>query len=276
MSQRLTEIAYAKLNLALHVRERRPDGYHALESLFAFVDDGDRLTAAAADDILLEVDGLFADELGPAAENLAYRALTMLHQQAGVQSGIHVTLTKRVPVASGIGGGSGDAAAALRLACRIWNIPPGDSVVQRVAQALGADVPACLASVTAFASGIGHDLTPISPPGVEGRAALLLNPLIPCPTGPVFARWDGVDRGSLDVTMWERSRNDLQEPAIALCPDIAEVLTVLKAQLPSVVRMSGSGGTCFALFDSTESRDAAAQRIIGDHGDWWIMSGRLR
>lgn len=276
MVQRLTDTAYAKLNLALHVRRRREDGYHALETLFAFLDDGDRVSARAADVLSLTVDGMFGDQLGSNDENLVMRAAALLRKRAGVRAGAHFSLTKRLPVASGIGGGSADAAAALRLAARLWGIAPDDPMLHVVATEIGADVPACLLSTTALGTGVGDVLSPICPAGVSGVAALLVNPLIACPTGPVFAKWDGVDRGPLDIDLWPRARNDLQEPATAICPDIGEVLTVLKAQLPRVARMSGSGATCFALFDSLALRDAAAHRIVADHRDWWVMSGLLR
>ncbi len=272
----LSDIGYAKLNLALHVRHRRDDGYHAIETIFAFLDDGDRLEARVADDLKLTVEGPFADELPPGSDNLVIRAVAALRQQAGIQSGAAFLLNKRLPIASGIGGGSADAAAALRLAAQLWGVAPDDPLLTQVATETGADVAACLRSVTAVGSGVGEILAPVAPAGVKGAAVLLVNPLVSCPTGPVFAKWDGIDRGPLEVDAWFRARNDLQEPAIAICPEIAEVLTVLKAQLPEVARMSGSGATCFGMFDSTAARDAAAQRIVADHRDWWVMSGLLR
>jgi 4-diphosphocytidyl-2-C-methyl-D-erythritol kinase len=276
MGQRLSDIGYAKINLALHVRRRRDDGYHEIETLFAFLNDGDRLSASAADALSLTVDGIFGDELGNGPDNLVLRAATLLRDRTGVAQGARFSLTKRLPVASGIGGGSADAAAALRLAAKLWGIAQDDPVLQAVAAETGADVSACLQSLTAIGTGVGDQLAPADLTSLSGAAILLVNPLLACPTGPVFAKWDGTDRGPLTAESWQRARNDLQEPATAICPEIAEVMTVLKAQLPKVARMSGSGATCFALFETTALRDAAAQRIVTDHRDWWVMSGALR
>jgi 4-diphosphocytidyl-2-C-methyl-D-erythritol kinase len=272
----LTDTAFAKLNLALHVRRRRDDGYHEIETLFAFLDNGDRLRVQAADGLSLSVEGPFADDLSTGADNLVLRAGALLQELAGIHQGAAFLLTKRLPIASGIGGGSADAAAALRLAAQLWGLAADDPRLMAVAGQVGADVPACLLSQTALGTGLGDELVPVSPDGVLGAHVLLVNPMVSCPTGPVFAAWDKVDRGALDISAWRRSRNDLQEAAISLCPEIVEVLTVLKAQLPSVARMSGSGATCFGLFSSAALRDAAAQRIAANHPDWWLMSGTLR
>jgi 4-diphosphocytidyl-2-C-methyl-D-erythritol kinase len=271
-----TDTAYAKLNLALHVRRRREDGYHELETLFAFLDTGDRMQVRAADRLTLTIEGPFADDLDAGPDNLVLRAANLLQEHTAVSAGAAFLLNKRLPIASGIGGGSADAAAALRLAAQLWGLAGDDPRLMAVARQVGADVPACLLSQTCVGTGVGDDLQPVSVDGIAGTAALLVNPLLACPTGPVFAQWDGIDRGPLDIATWRRGRNDLQEAAIGLCPDILEVLTVLKAQLPAVTRMSGSGATCFGLFANAGLRDAAAQRIAADHPDWWLMSGQLR
>jgi 4-diphosphocytidyl-2-C-methyl-D-erythritol kinase len=275
MDQHQPEIAYAKLNLALHVRQRRDDGYHEIETLFAFLDNGDQLSAQPADTVSLAVEGPFADNLPCGLDNLILKAAELLRERSGVTTGATFLLNKRLPIASGIGGGSADAAAALRLAAKLWDIVD-DTLLLAVAADLGADVPACLRSVTALGTGVGDILAELALPDIAGAFVLLANPMVPCPTGPVFAAWDKIDRGPLDPVAWRRGRNDLQEPAIKLCPEILDVLTVLKAQLPSVARMSGSGATCFGLFPSAALRDAAAQRIAADHPDWWLMSGVLR
>lgn len=273
----LTETAYAKINLALHVRARRADGYHDLESLFAFCVDGDEVTAAVRDDgaLTLAIEGDFADELGNGEDNLVLRAARALQAASGTHLGADLSLDKNLPIASGIGGGSADAAAALRLLVRLWDIRPMEIDFPAIAASLGADVPACLGSQTVFGSGIGERLEVIDL-DLAGTPILLVNPLLPCPTGPVFKGWDGVDRGALTPTEWRRSRNDLTSPAIALVPEIDEVLAVLKAQLPSLARMSGSGATCFALFASDADRDAAADRIEDGHPDWWLCATSLR
>ncbi|BAK67126.1 4-diphosphocytidyl-2-C-methyl-D-erythritol kinase [Sphingobium sp. SYK-6] len=273
----LSEIAFAKVNLALHVRARRADGYHELESLFAFCADGDVLGGTAREDgaLTLAIEGPFADDLSAGEDNLVLRAARALREAAGIRSGADLMLDKRLPVASGIGGGSADAAATLRLLLRLWSISPADVDLARIAAGLGADVPACLGSHTVFGAGIGDKLEPVAL-DLADMPVLLVNPLVACPTGPVFAAWDGEDRGPLDPRDWARGRNDLAAPAMDLVPEIDEVLAVLRAQLPRLARMSGSGATCFGLFASTAERDAAATRIDRDHPDWWTLSTRLR
>jgi len=272
-----TETAHAKLNLALHVRARRPDGYHELESLFAFCADGDGLSAAPREDgaVTLAIEGPFADDLEAGADNLVLRAAHALQQASGTQRGADIRLDKRLPVASGIGGGSADAAAALRLLVRLWDLRPMEIDFPAVAASLGADVPACLGARTVFGTGIGDRLEPVEL-DLEGVPVLLVNPLVPCPTGRVFQGWDGIDRGPLDPMDWRRGRNDLAPSAIALVPEIDEILAVLRAQLPVLARMSGSGATCFALFAGDAERDAAARRIADDHPGWWVMATSLR
>ena len=273
----LTETAHAKLNLALHVRARRADGYHELESLFAFCVDGDGLSGTLREDggIVLLIEGPFADDLRADETNLVVRAAHVLQAATGSHLGADLVLDKRLPIASGIGGGSADAAAALRLLVRLWGIRPMDIDFPGIAAALGADVPACLGSQTVFGAGVGDRLEAIDL-DLADMPVLLVNPLIPCPTGPVFAGWDGIDRGALDPLAWPRGRNDLAASAMALVPQIEEVLAVLRAQLPTVARMSGSGATCFAIFATEAERDAAADRIIADHPDWWVMTSALR
>jgi len=268
------ETAYAKLNLALHVRARRPDGYHELETLFAFLDDGDRLSATPAEDFSLTITGPFATGLSAGEDNLVLRAVRALAAAWPGHQPLAFTLHKRLPIAAGIGGGSADAAAALRLAARLWGLP--EVAPSRVAAAIGADVPACLASHMCFGRGLGEVLSPIAREGIAGLPVLLVNPLVVCPTGPVFKAWDGVDRGPLDPAQWRAGRNDLERPARALVPEIATVLGVLRATDADLVRMSGSGATCFALFAADVARDAAAARIAAAHPAWWIMAGALR
>jgi 4-diphosphocytidyl-2-C-methyl-D-erythritol kinase len=274
----LSEIAHAKLNLALHVRARRADGYHELESLFAFCADGDRLTARPREDgaLTLAIEGPFAPALADGEDNLVLRAARALQAASGAGQGADLLLDKRLPVAAGIGGGSADAAAALRLLLRLWNIRPMGLDFAAIAAGLGADVPACLGAETVFGTGIGERLAPVAGLDLAGAPVLLVNPLLPCPTGPVFGAWDGVDRGPLDPLDWRRGRNDLAAPAIALVPEIDDVLAVLRAQLPLIARMSGSGATCFALFASDAERDAAAGRIADDQPDWWVLATQLR
>jgi 4-diphosphocytidyl-2-C-methyl-D-erythritol kinase len=267
----LTEIAYAKINLALHVRKRRDDGYHELETLFAFADAGDVLTAEHAEGLSLEIVGPFAAGLSAGEDNLVMRAATAV-QTSG--QGARLVLQKNLPIASGIGGGSADAAAALRLLSRLWS---ADTDVMPIAASLGADVPACVHSQTMWGEGVGDVLKPLDDDRIAGTFVLLVNPGIACPTGPVFAAWDGIDRGELDPNDWTSARNDLQPPALALFPEIAEVITALGQQEGvRVARMSGSGATCFALFESAALRDKACTDITHKNPHYWTLKAVLR
>jgi 4-diphosphocytidyl-2-C-methyl-D-erythritol kinase len=264
------EIAPAKLNLALHVRGRLPDGRHAIETIFAFCTDGDRLSAEPAAGLTLEISGPFAGNLSDVEDNLVLKAARALAETAGVTDGAAIRLDKRLPVASGIGGGSADAAAALRLLTSLWRIDPAHA--SAVAPKLGSDVPACLLSLSARGEGAGDLLTPIDLNDLSGTPVLLLNPRVTLPTAEVYAGWDGVDRGPLGE--WRAGRNDLEEPAKRLVPQIETVLAWLGVQ-PGVdfVRMSGSGATCFALFESDEARDEALGRVPRE---WWRLATYLR
>ena len=265
---RSSEPAPAKLNLALHIRGKLADGRHRLETVFAFCTDGDVVEAETADDLALRVAGPFAD--GLAGDNLVVKAAQALREQSGVDVGAAIYLTKNLPVASGIGGGSADAAAALRLLTRVWGIDPAHA--SAVAPELGSDVPACLLSMSARGSGAGDDLTLLDDPSIAGTPVLLVNPRVPLSTGEVFARWDGEDRGPLGD--WKEGRNDLEAPAISLVPEIGEVLDWLREQPgANFVRMSGSGATCFALFENEEARDIAATAVPGR---WWRLATDLR
>ncbi|MFW2829754.1 4-(cytidine 5'-diphospho)-2-C-methyl-D-erythritol kinase [Sphingomonas sp. ID0503] len=266
----LAETAYAKINLALHVRRRSADGYHEIETIFAFAEDGDTLTAEAADQLTLEIDGPLAEGLAEEEDNLVLRAARGLGQGRGAR----IRLTKRLPIAAGLGGGSADAAAALRLLSRLWSVDVPDGL----AESLGADVPACLLSQTSFAEGLGHPVTPIDAADLAGMPLLLVNPRRPLGTAPVYRGWDGDDRGPLErgdpLAAAKKGRNDLEPPALRLEPIIADVLEALEGATLS--RMSGSGATCFALYADQADRDAAAARIAAQHPDWWQMATRLR
>lgn len=267
-----TETAYAKINLALHVRRRREDGYHELETLFAFVDAGDVMTAHPAAQDTLQVTGEFGGALADPFGNIVMQALGKLPRAGGLA----VTLEKNLPVAAGLGGGSADAGALFRIVHELHGLP--DDWRARAAK-LGADVPACVDSVTCVGRGTGTELEPVAG-SVTGTPVLLLNPRLPLATGPVFKAWDGQDRGPmpegdpLDIAL--AGRNDLEAPAISLCPAIADVLAELAADEPLLARMSGSGATCFALYADAAARDAAAARITAARPDWWYLAGVLR
>ncbi|WP_336987646.1 4-(cytidine 5'-diphospho)-2-C-methyl-D-erythritol kinase [Altererythrobacter aquiaggeris] len=268
----LRETAYAKINLALHVRARRPDGYHELETIFAFVDDGDLLTAAPAAQDRLTTVGEFAPQLTDPFDNIVAKTLSQLPRQGG----LYITLEKRLPVAAGLGGGSADAGAVFRLVRDAHGLPEDWKL--RAAK-LGADVPACVASVTCIGRGTGTELAAIEN-DLAGTPVLLVNPGVALSTAAVFNAWDGQDRGTMPTgsvsEIAQHGRNDLEKPAISQCPVIADVLATL-AQTPAfLVRMSGSGATCFALYRSHDVMREAAEMLDSKQPAWWQMQGALR
>ena len=268
----LTESAPAKINLALHLRRRRADGYHDLESIFAFTRFGDTLHAEAAANLSLTLTGPMAAAADVGDDNLVLRAARALAAAAGTAAGARLHLAKRIPVAAGLGGGSADAAAALRLLNRLWGLDWPLERLASLAEPLGADVPVCVCSRTMFGAGKGEQLSPWP---ATHAPVLLVNPGVAVPTGPVFAGWDGIDRGGIDaVTPLAELRNDMTAAAVALQPVIADVLARLEAA-PGVqlVRMSGSGATCLALFES-EAACAAAAAGLADTG-WGTEATRI-
>lgn len=268
----LVETAYAKINLALHVRRRREDGYHELETLFAFVDDGDKLTASPSSRDTVHVKGEFAGALDDPFGNIVAKALNSFKHIPGW----FVSLDKCLPVAAGLGGGSADAGAVIRMVERWSGLP--DDWRERAAR-LGADVPACVQSRTCIGRGTGTELEAIDS-DLAGTPVLLVNPRVPLATGPVFQAWDGADRGPLPeggvraITL--AGRNDLEAAAIELCPVIAEILGALADTGPLIRRMSGSGASCFALYENHDDMRAAADELATVHPGWWQMQGVLR
>ncbi len=274
------ETAWAKVNLALHVRTRRADGYHDIESLFAFANSGDVLTATLDDGLSLTITGPFAAGLSNGDDNLVLRAAHALRDEAAPDRGARIALDKELPVAAGIGGGSADAAAALRLLARLWAIED-DALLMRISAGLGADVPACLESRTLRGEGRGDRLDLLDDAALAGVPILLVNPRIALATAPVFKRWDGIDRGPLahgaPLAAARAGRNDLEPPAIALVPEIGGLVAAL-AEAPgaTLARMSGSGATCFALFADAGARDRAAAAIAARWPGYWQLSAALR
>lgn len=268
----VAETAYAKINLALHVRRRREDGYHEIETLFAFVDEGDRLSAAAADRDSLQTVGDFAPQIVDPFGNIVAKALNALPHGDGMR----VTLEKNLPVAAGLGGGSADAGAVFRIIEAMHGLP--DDWQERAA-ALGADVPACVRSEACIGIGTGTDLRPVEN-DLAGKPVLLVNPRQPLATGPVYEGWGGEDLGALPEGSAREialaGRNDLETPAIAICPQIAVVLEALRRDDPLLARMSGSGASCFALFDDHDTMLGAMERLRFAQPDWWLMGGLLR
>jgi 4-diphosphocytidyl-2-C-methyl-D-erythritol kinase len=270
----LTESAPAKLNLALHLRRRRADGYHDLETVFAFTAFGDTLTAVPADTLSLTISGEFAGPAGAGPDNLVLRAAAALAHTAGIEAGAALTLDKRIPVAAGLGGGSADAGAALRLLNRLWGLDWPELRLRHIAEMLGADVPACVASRTCFGAGRGEVLGDW-PVTLARTPVLLVNPRVAVPTGPVFAGWDQKDQGGIAAgAALDSLRNDMTAAALAIAPVIGDVLAALSATAgTTLVRMSGSGGTCFAVYETPAARDAAAERL-GSSG-WWLAATTL-
>jgi 4-diphosphocytidyl-2-C-methyl-D-erythritol kinase len=268
----MRETAYAKINLALHVRGRRHDGYHDIETLFAFVDVGDELTARRSERDELMVFGPFASQLTDPFGNIVAKALTSMPHC----DGLAITLEKNLPVSAGLGGGSADAGAVFRMVREEFGLP--EDWRQRAAK-LGADVPACVDSVACIGRGTGTELAPIAN-DLARRPVLLVNPRAPLSTAVVFAAWDGQDRGPLPdgsvSAIAERGRNDLEPAAISLCPQVAGVLSALSETDAELVRMRGSGATCFALFRSHDVMRKTADKLASKQPDWWQMQGNLR
>jgi 4-diphosphocytidyl-2-C-methyl-D-erythritol kinase len=281
LTSRDSETAYAKINLALHVRAREADGYHRIETLFAFAEDGDELTVEPAIALILRVGGPFGELLVDQPTNLVIEAARLLRDAYGVRDGAAIRLEKRLPIASGIGGGSADAAAALRLLTRHWRLPDDPAQIDRIARELGADVPACVGSRPVRGEGRGDDLTALEDGRLAGMPLLLVNPGVPVPTGSVFAMWDGEDRGALEtgdpLAVALSSRNDLELPARRIASEIGAALALLaRADGLILARMSGSGATCFALFESISARDAADQIVARAEPGWWRFKTALR
>lgn len=278
--------APAKINLYLHVTGRRADGYHELDSLVVFADVGDRLEAAPAGDLTLEITGARADGLDAGPDNLVLRAAHALRARLGNVGGARLQLEKNLPVASGIGGGSADAAAAIKLLARLWGADPGRQDLSGMALDLGADVPVCLFGQAAYLSGIGEKLEPAA--GMPSFAAVLANPGVQVSTPAVFKAREGEfsGPGRIDVTPADRAgwlaalgrrRNDLEAPARALAPAIGGVLDALEAAAGCrLARMSGSGATCFGLFETATEADAAAEMLRRAQPDWWVVATTLR
>ena len=280
----LEERAAAKLNLDLLVVGRRADGYHDLDSLVAFADVGDRLSFVPADGLVLDVQGPFAAALPPDADNLIVRAAKRLAGRAGIEPNARIVLDKRLPVMAGIGGGSADAAAALRGLNRLWRLGLERVDLCDVGLSLGADVPACVASVSCRVRGVGERLDPVR--GLPELPLLLVNPGVGLKTKDVFANLDPVllDPALRDplpmmtsptqFAVWlQGSRNDLETPARRLAPAIDDVLRALTTAGAVLARMSGSGATCFGLFADRDARDQATANLA--RPGWWIRPATL-
>lgn len=280
----LTEFAPAKLNLFLHVGAPRGDGFHPLVSLVTFaIDAGDWISAAPASGLSLEVTGPFGPALARERNDSVRAAARALAEAAGVQPHAALRLEKHLPLASGIGGGSADAAATLRLLNRFWGVGASPADLSKLAAALGSDVPACLTSEPALMRGRGELLDAFDAPELE---AVLVNPGTACATGEVYAAFDRI--GAFPASLapgpappsaflgWLRlQRNDLEEAACAVAPAIGTALSELHACGPALARMSGSGATAFALFDHPDEADSCAALVARRRPGWWVRRVRL-
>mgnify|MGYP001226528360 CR=1 FL=1 len=278
----LTARARAKINLFLHVGTRRADGYHGLASWAAFTELGDDLSAESADALSLAAAGPFAAQLPPSTDNLILRAAGAL----GPGRAAALRLTKHLPVASGIGGGSSDAAAALHLLNELWLLETPFEKLFEIAATLGSDVPVCVYNRSALMAGRGEQLA--EGPALPPLPVVLLNPSVPVATAAVFARLaqrtgailprlpDTIEDAAHLAAVLAPTRNDLEAPAIAIAPEIAAALDALRAQGGILMaRMSGSGATCFALAEDNAAASAAALALKRMRPDWWLAATRL-
>jgi 4-diphosphocytidyl-2-C-methyl-D-erythritol kinase len=285
----LVEEAPAKVNLTLRVLGRRADGYHEIESLVAFAGVGDRLSFAPGGALALTVSGPSAEEAGATADNLVFKAARALADRLPTVGAGTFDLDKTLPVAAGLGGGSADAAAALRLLARANKLAADDPLLFAAARATGADVPVCLDPRTRLMRGIGEVLFgPFKLPPLQG---VLVNPGVALATKAVFARWKPPETPLVpaDLTvltaMSKRDQlvrfllsqaNDLESAAIALAPVVADVLLALSSQRHcELARMSGSGATCFAIFASAADAIKAAEAVHAEYPNWWVRATAL-
>jgi 4-diphosphocytidyl-2-C-methyl-D-erythritol kinase len=284
--ERVVVVAPAKLNLCLHVGDRREDGYHDLESLVAFASIGDVVTLEASDGFSLALAGPFAAALSEHEDNLAVRAARLLALHAKLNRGARISLTKNLPVAAGMGGGSADAAAVLRGLVRMWDLKISNDELRQLGASLGADVPVCIESAAAWMEGKGESVTRVA--SLPSLHLLLVNPLVPVPTGAVFStlrdrRGLGLgcpDDGFADarslICFLQAATNDLEAPARMIAPEVGTVLQSL-ADLPGAMlsRMSGSGGTCFGVFEGEAATSRAGESLRARHPEWWVRETTL-
>jgi 4-diphosphocytidyl-2-C-methyl-D-erythritol kinase len=278
-------LARAKINLYLHVLGRRADGYHLLDSLVVFAETGDEIAVAHSHALTLKITGPFARNLTADDDNLVLRGARGLRDLVGFNAGAEITLTKKLPVASGIGGGSADAAATLQALMALWTIEPDRKALERLALSLGADVPVCLAGRPCLMGGIGEEIRPVDvlPPA----HLLLVNPGIATPTPAVFRARQGAfsapghwteapkDAQALAEALKARS-NDLTEAAIRVTPEIQDVLDAISATGRCLLaRLSGSGATCFGIYAAAAEAEAARRAIHAANPAWWAVAAPI-
>ncbi len=281
----VSTIAPAKINLYLHVGGKRSDGYHFLDSLVAFAGVQDLISAAPAESLSLAIDGPFGAGLPEANDNLVLKAARELTETWDVGEGAAIRLTKRLPVAAGMGGGSADAAAVLKILSRLWNLNTANDALMGLAVRLGADVPVCLNGQAAFVGGIGEEIT--AAPPLPPAWLVLVNPGVALSTTEVFGRCNGdfsrqarftdaVATAEELAAVLQTRGNDLTEAATDLEPVIDDVLAALKAsQGILLARMTGSGSTCFGLFADPAAATQAATALTQNHPKWWVKAASL-
>ena len=281
----VTVDAPAKVNLYLHVVGRRADGYHLLDTLMVFMELADQVTVSPADSLILEADGPFAGHLPQNIDdNLVIRAAHSLAAAAGVQSGAHIKLTKNLPVSAGLGSGSSDAAATFKALAQLWQVPEGSVDLAEIGLMLGADIPGCIHARSAFIGGVGEQIEDTPP--LPAADILLINPGVQLATKSVFgARQGGFSpeakftKAPADVralaALLEDRENDLTDAAMRLSPVVRDVLDAIEGEPGCrLARMSGSGATCFGLFDDRETAERAAEEL--HRADWWCAVTRIR
>jgi 4-diphosphocytidyl-2-C-methyl-D-erythritol kinase len=275
--------APAKINLTLEVGRPRADGYHPLQSAVVFATEGDWIEAASAETLTLEISGPFASALESSSENLVLRAARLLDPQRGAA----LTLEKHLPIASGIGGGSADAAAALLALNQLWKLGKSTEQLAGIAATLGADVPVCVHQRSAWVTGVGETVTPLNAPPLD---AVLVNPGKPQPTPPVFRRFDEMGLGQAFALRaaphWPTREaavadvavrgNDLEAPAVSLMPELKDLLATLRADPRGrYAALSGSGATCFVVTNSAADARALAADLSARNRDWWVRATTL-
>lgn len=279
----ITENAWAKLNLALHVTGKREDGYHLLDSLVVFAVSSDEICVSHAPKLSLTIEGPMAAGLSASTDNLVLKAARALAEFATTHGlgvgGANIILKKSLPIAAGIGGGSADAAATLRALNLLWGLNLEQSMLEKIGAQLGADVPVCVGERSARIRGIGTELRPIAT--MPLFHLVLVNPNIGISTPAIFKALDKPDNAPMpnlptnaDMGDWlgwlHSTRNDLYAPAVKICPAISDVLAALTQKGAKISRMSGSGATCFGIFDDFDQAQAAAVAILNEHSDWWV------
>lgn len=284
--------APAKINLFLHLTRKRRDGYHELQSLISFADIGDYISIEPADSFSFNIDGDFSANFIENEQkshldcsNLVVRAARALSQLSNQVLKVKITLTKNLPLAAGLGGGSSDAAAAIWGLQQFWGIKSDEKYLLPLMTKLGADVPVCFNCQTSLVEGIGETLLPVNQ--IEEIPILIINPLISCPTQEIFLRHNGIFNKKINLPNYFESvfdyidflkstNNDLYQPATQLIPEIGNIINAMEAQESCLLtRMSGSGASCFALFETIEQANQAKQAILDENPDWWVKTGWL-